>query len=659
MTNKIFKITAPEQIALPQADGQREQLLLESILRNSQKPKQKNLTSVVVNYEVSRTTKVALIVLPEWAPYIAPYNLARLTALSRGSGFETQSYDINIACYQYSDKSLWSSFNDWKWHGDKYWTDLHPKFEALLYENLDTLTKLAPDIVGFTVYFTNKKCTTWFIQQLKKRLPLVKRIVGGPNAIQEKVDDTSLVDHVVIGEGEQIFLEILEKTEAGIPITEKFLRHDKSTRIDLDSMPIPDYSGFNFSDYQINGVSAEVSRGCIAHCTFCSETTFWKYRGRQAGNIIDEIEYQYNTYGIDFVWFIDSLINGNLKELREFAQGLIEKNIKIKYVGYARADHRMDLAYLQDLADSGCDAMSIGIESGSQKVLDLMKKNVKREAVEQNLKDITTVGIKVHSSWFVGYPGEEITDLAQTLTLAWRLRHTNVLTFGFGVCNLPSDTPLYMERIKLGITDREHWGGNWITTDYSNTILHRYIRYKSANILINRLRDRNIDKMFSEGYFKLLLPGVEKHYTLTYDLDNIINDIPYEEDFDYNIIKIDTQNPIEKTVVNEIWPLLRVLWLAFGPFTIDLNFDNNIDAAEFGTTRHFRDGTTTYFSRHLFEIAADGNWTADFKSELITSGPNGYPDLQGRNFSFKLDWQGSGRWDGRQIVADPETNYNL
>ena len=99
--------------------------------------------------------------------------------------------------------------------------------------------------------------------------------------------------------------------------------------------------------------------------------------------------------------------------------------------------------------------------------------------------------------------------------------------------------------------------------------------------------------------------------------------------------------------------------MAFGPFTIDLNFDNNIDAAEFGTTRHFRDGTTTYFSRHLFEIAADGNWTADFKSELITLGPNGYQDLQGRNFSFKLDWQGSGRWDGRQIVADPETNYNL
>ncbi len=644
MTTKIFEIQPSAPVALPQADGQREQRLLESILSSTPKPKQKNLTSIVVNHNVSRTTKVALLVLPEWAPYIPPYNLARLTALSRGSGFETRSYDLNIACYQYSDKSHWSSYNDWKWYGDRYWTDIHPGFEALLYQYLDNLASFAPDIVGFTVYFTNNYCTTWFIQELKKRLPLVKIIVGGPNAIQEKVDDTSLVDHVVIGEGEQIFLEILEKTEAGILIPEKFLRHEKSNRIDLDSMPIPDYSGINFADYQINGVSAEVSRGCIANCTFCSETTFWKYRGRQSGNIIDEIEYQYNTYGIEFVWFIDSLINGNLKELRAFAQGIIEKDIKIKYVGYARADPRMDLAYLQDLADSGCNSLSLGIESGSQKILDLMKKNIKRSAVEQNLRDITTVGIDVHSSWFVGYPGEEITDMAQTLTLIWRLRHTNVLTFGFGVCNMPRDTPMYIERVKLGVAACEHWAGDWISADYSNTILHRYIRYKSVNILLNQLRNRERDTMLSEGYFRLERPSIDNHYTLTYDPTNIINDIPYEEGFDYNIIKIDTWNPIEKTVVNEIWPLFRVLWLAFGPFAIDINFDHDTDAAEFGTNRHLNDNISTYFSHHVFEIDASGSWTANFKSELITTGPNSLPDLQGRDFSFKLDWQGSGQW---------------
>jgi hypothetical protein len=647
LTTKIFEITSSTPTILPQADGQREQQLLQSILTATPRPKQKNLTSVVINHTVSRSTKVALIVLPEWAPFIAPYNLARLTALSRCSGFETRSYDLNIACYQYSDKSHWSPLNDWKWFGDKYWTDIHPGFKTLLHQYLDELTIFAPDIVGFTVYFTNNQCTTWFMQELKKRLPSVKIIAGGPNAIQEKIEDTSLVDHVVIGEGEQIFLEILEKTEAGISIPEKFIRHEKSNRIDLDSMPIPDYSDVNFENYQINGISAEVSRGCIANCTFCSETTFWKYRGRQSGNIIDEIEYQYNTYGIEFVWFIDSLINGNLKELRAFAQGLIEKDIKIKYVGYARADPRMDLAYLQDLANSGCQSFSVGIESGSQKILNLMKKNVNRSAIEQNLKDITTVGIVVHSSWFVGYPGEVMTDVAQTLTLVWRLRHTNLLSVGFGVCNMPRDTPLYMERTKLGVADQEHWAGDWITADYSNTILHRYIRYKSIYILLNQFRNRERDTMLSEGYFKLDRPGIDNHYTLTYNPANIVNDIPYEEDFDYDIIKIDTWNPIEKTVVNEIWPLFRVLWLAFGPFTIDLNFDHNIDAAEFGTNRHLNDGISTYFSHHVFEINADGNWTANFKSELITSGPNGNPDMQGRDFSFKLDWQGSGQWTRR------------
>ena len=150
--------------------------------------------------------------------------------------------------------------------------------------------------------------------------------------------------------------------------------------------------------------------------------------------------------------------------------------------------------------------------------------------------------------------------------------------------------------------------------------------------------------MLSEGYFRLERPSIDNHYTLTYDPTNIINDIPYEEGFDYNIIKIDTWNPIEKTVVNEIWPLFRVLWLAFGPFAIDINFDHDTDAAEFGTNRHLNDNISTYFSHHVFEIDASGSWTANFKSELITTGPNSLPDLQGRDFSFKLDWQGSGQW---------------
>ena len=70
------------------------------------------------------------------------------------------------------------------------------------------------------------------------------------------------------------------------------------------------------------------------------------------------------------------MVNGNLKELRAFAKGIVAKGLKIKWTGYARCDGRMDLAYLQDLADSGCIALNYGCESGSQKVLDDIDKGV-------------------------------------------------------------------------------------------------------------------------------------------------------------------------------------------------------------------------------------------------------------------------------------------
>jgi radical SAM superfamily enzyme YgiQ (UPF0313 family) len=117
---------------------------------------------------------------------------------------------------------------------------------------------------------------------------------------------------------------------------------------------MPDYDSIDFNDYEVpNGALSELSRGCTAKCTFCEETHFWKYRQRQAVDALKEIEWLYYNKSTDIIWFIDSLVNGNLKELRAFAKGIIAKGLKIKWTGYARCDGRMDLEYMQDLADSG------------------------------------------------------------------------------------------------------------------------------------------------------------------------------------------------------------------------------------------------------------------------------------------------------------------
>ena len=85
------------------------------------------------------------------------------------------------------------------------------------------------------------------------------------------------------------------------------------------------------------------------------------------------------------VSIIDSLINGNVKELRAFALALTAKNTKMRWTGYARCDGRMDDDYFKDIAEGGCIMLNFGCESGSQKVLDDMAKGVTIKEMEDQL----------------------------------------------------------------------------------------------------------------------------------------------------------------------------------------------------------------------------------------------------------------------------------
>jgi radical SAM superfamily enzyme len=646
LANKVFAI----QPAIQPAAKDSKEITLEDSCPHTQflgavqalsrgRP-QKNLSQVII-HPTTRKKRVAMVMTPFWSVDIAPYNIARLTALAKASGFATCAYDLNVLCYHELGGELWSPYTDWKWDkAEPYWQEVHPQIEPILLKHIDRIVEFEPDVIGFSLYYTNNHCANWMVQRLRERLPNAVFLAGGSQAIQEKVKDPDNYDHIVVGEGELIFLDILEKIEAGEPIGEKILRHPKEQRIDLDSMPWPDYSDLPLELYRLGtSVGSEISRGCVAKCQFCSETTFWRYRGRLAGNIVDEIEYQYKTFGVRVIWFIDSLVNGNLKELRAFAKGVVERGLtELNWLGYCRCDERMDLEYFQDLRASGCDMLNFGIESGSQRVLDIMKKNVQVPAVEKNLHDMTQVGLRAFTNWFVGFPGEEPTDFAASMTLMWRTRLTNIEGYAVQTCNVLPDTPLALEREKFNISTG-HFQGLWCTNSLDNTVVHRLIRLKSINILMNHMR--RWERKFRDN-LRIERPGVDSHYTLAYNPANIRATIPYEPDFDYEIIKVNI-NPVANTLVNEPWPLLRILWLAFGEFELDLNFDHATDLAEFGPVRVFNEGGQ-FNARIQFKINRHGDWKAKFHYDLDASGPNGMPDVDGFHYGFRLTWERESNW---------------
>ena len=120
-----------------------------------------------------------------------------------------------------------------------------------------------------------------------------------------------------------------------------------------------------------------------------------------------------------------------------------------------------------------------------------------------------------------------------------------------------------------------------------------------------------------------------------------MTDIPYEQ-FDFDIIKI-TDHPLNATVVNEIWPLLRILWLALGPYELDLKFDPEYDTQELGAFNLPRINSY-YKARYLFKIDINGDWHADFDHEIFIHGQDHPPVEFGKDFVFKFPWQDTGNW---------------
>ncbi len=618
---------------LPSNDPEsKDWVMIKSMMSMARKTPQHNLIPIELD-EVTRNTKLTLVMVPEWGVYFPPYNLSRLAGVTRAAGYDTTVLDVNVKSWkrlkEIAPLDYWHPSREWMWAGKEYMREIHQYLEPILQEYVESIAASKPDVVGFCLYYTNEVPANWMALKLRQLLPNAKIIAGGPQAGSPSRYTEKFYDHLVQGEGEQILLNLLDSIENNQPIMDKFLVAPK-TRLDLDSLPFPDYSHYDLTDYEMsNGISSELSRGCVAKCVFCTEVHFWKYRGRMAGSVLNEIEIQYQTYGIDFVWFIDSLVNGNLKELRAFALGVVERNLKIKWQGYARCDGRMDFEYLKDLKASGCHQLNYGVESGSQRVLDDMKKGVNVTEIEDNLRHGSEVGIEHSTTWIIGFPSEDPQGFADTLTLVWRIRNYNLFNVSPGITMMLSpgaEVTMYGEKFNIF---PHRFQKAWTTNDLVNTKLHRLIRQKSFLIFLQHLHS-------TTPFFGAERPELLKLYNIKYDQKNIQpQQIPYEE-FNYNIITPNI-NKFADSIVNEIWPLLRSLWRALGEYEIEIVYDPEADLREWSDRL-----ACDYTANHKFKIDAMGNWSATHYYKFVQ-----HPDNEGYtwdDYSFEYTWNGTGTW---------------
>ena len=283
------------------------------------------------------------------------------------------------------------------------------------------------------------------LEQVKKIAKLVKDVgknikvvVGGPHpsALPKQTTAINEIDIVVYGEGEETMLDLLE----GVNISKiKGIVYKKGKKIiinpirqpinNLDTLPFPDYEELKINEtYSRYGsaffphrVGIITSRGCPYKCTFCADRIVHsKVKLRSIKNIVDEIECLYTQYGIKRFEFYDELFTVHRGRAIELCQEILKRNLHITWIVNSRVDN-VDEGLLRVMKSAGCHCIIYGIESGNQKILDIIKKEISVPQIKNAIKITKKVGLKAYGLFLIGLPYENDATIRETINFAKKL----------------------------------------------------------------------------------------------------------------------------------------------------------------------------------------------------------------------------------------------
>lgn len=337
-----------------------------------------------------------------------PLGLCSLAAVVRGQGFDTAILD---------SRSLNMSKG----------------------ETVDEILRIGPDYLGLTAVTLTINKAAEIAKEIKKQDKNIIIILGGPH-VTAVPEETLLrypeFDMGVIGEGELTIVELLSALEKGTGLAsiEGIIFKSNGTLQktakrkfieDLDTLPMPAwdllpnlsryYRPTAYSVYKLPSTHLVTSRGCPGKCIFCDTAVFGsKYRCFSSGYVMNIIRYLYNTYGIRDFLFDDDLFIGNRKRLFEICNALIDAKLNLSWSCNARID-LIDRDMLKLMKRSGCWQIAYGIESGSQRILDYIKKNTTLQKIKEVLRWTTQEKIRTKGFFMMAYPIETKEEILQTI----------------------------------------------------------------------------------------------------------------------------------------------------------------------------------------------------------------------------------------------------
>ena len=470
--------------------------------------------------------KIALLFLPSWSVQTCPMGLACISAALRNDGNQVKVFDWNVELFRRLGPKLWDLTLDFDWRDSKRFDDIVlPQIKPMLDELLNSVLAESDDAVGFTVWGSSLRAVSYASKYLRKRSPCLKILWGGPNVLWPDIyEPFGFIDAAVVGEGEAAAVATVRawtenRSLEAIPgliwndrKNDKIVHNPRSPGLAINQIPIPDYSDFDFEKYLERLVPIQLSRGCVANCSFCEEKK-WLWPGfqmKEPRRIVDEFLALKEATGINNFCSADSLMNGDHRKLEQVADILLEENAGIYWGGNMRIDVKLTPALLKKLKASGCNWVTFGVESGSDEVLKYMRKGIRGHHIATTLRNVHEAGIKIGVNIIVGFPGEYETQYQETVRMLDECREviSNISTAQFALTprspiawNLPAYDILLDEKGQVLWDDKPNDATGWYSRDKTSTRevrterlshLRSHIEANLTSIVHNRLADGDI-----------------------------------------------------------------------------------------------------------------------------------------------------------------------
>jgi len=286
------------------------------------------------------------------------------------------------------------------------------------------------DVFGLSSICSSYPLTVRLAAEIKRLNPCAKIIMGGPQA--SVVDVATMrafpcIDVIVRGEADDTLpalLRLWENDESGwekLPgITfrrgDEVIRNPNAPVVEnLDRLPLPAFD-LDLRLRNRGGVHLEIGRGCPFACTFCSTNDFFRrnFRLKSPATMIRDLAYLKNEYGINYFSLVHDMYTIDRKKVVAFCEAILESGVKFTWGCSARTDC-IDDELLELMARAGCTGIFFGIETGSQRLQTVIKKNLDLSESWRRIEGADRNGIQTTVALIAGFPEETVDDLRDTI----------------------------------------------------------------------------------------------------------------------------------------------------------------------------------------------------------------------------------------------------